>query len=785
MRTINIKKATLSLILASTVVLANEDLFDKSFEEIMQMKGELKADVGSRSGAKNFLDSRSPVDVITAKQIDHSGLTSLTNILRYFVAGFNAPEPSVTDGSDHVRAFTLRGMNPDQVLVLINGKRLHTSALLHVNGTVGRGTSNVDLDTIAIKAIDKIEILRDGAAAQYGSDAISGVINIILKGMGENSSVDLHTGVRKEGDGEVLYADTFIALPLKYDGFVNLTLSAKEQKQTQRAGADRRLTPPSVQTHFGIPDYKSYNTLLNAEITEIDDITIYANALINYKDSEASAFFRPYDVDDSKYSIDAKTKYPNGFLPMINAKILDYSIIGGAKGQFEDLTTWDISNRYGFSHFHYFVNNSMNYSLGASSPTSFDNGSLTLVQNTTNLDLKKKINKLDLAYGAEYRYENYKIEAGDLESYTNNDNAEKSGSQGFSGFRPEDETDSNRESYALYLDATYMFTKELSLEAAIRYEDFSDFGDTNNFKLSSAYKATSELLVRASASTGFKAPSLAQSNYSQTSTFTDSNSFLSSQGTFRTDHEVAQILGAIPLKAEKSEHFTIGSVYQPSKNTSLMIDYFLTKVDNKILLSDTIKGSTAEQNATLEANNVVAARFFSNAIDTITDGVDVKFNYRKSFENSSKLDFSVWYNYSRNRVVAFNKSTITRENSSDRIDLLENGQPKTSLKILTYYEIDKFETTLNLNRFGSYNHLYKDITYTFKESWTADLDVTYKLNKDIDLAIGGINIFDVMPSKWEGLSGIGYGYDGILPYSQYSPIGHSGAYYYARASIQF
>ena len=228
----------ISFLLVGFSVQAKENIYDKSMEDILSMESELKAEIGSREGARNYLDSNTPVDVITYKQIENSGLTSLTDVLRYFVAGFNAPETSIADGSDHVRAFTLRGMAPDQVLVLINGKRVHTSALLHVNGVIGRGSSHVDLDTIALGAIDRVEILRDGAAAQYGSDAISGVINIILKGMGHKSSVSAHYGQRSKGDGQKVEAEAFVATALKNDGFLNVTMETIGQEKTQRAGKD-------------------------------------------------------------------------------------------------------------------------------------------------------------------------------------------------------------------------------------------------------------------------------------------------------------------------------------------------------------------------------------------------------------------------------------------------------------------------------------------------------------------------------------------------------------------
>ncbi|MCK9492264.1 MAG: TonB-dependent receptor [Sulfurimonas sp.] len=745
-----------------------EASLDDDLQDLLDMRSELKADVGSRSGAKNFLESRSPVDVITHTQIEDSGLTSLTDVMRYFVAGFNAPETSVADGSDHVRAFTLRGMSPDQVLVLVNGKRVHTSALLHVNGTIGRGSSGVDLDTIALVAIDKIEILRDGAAAQYGSDAISGVINIILKGFGHQNEISSHIGIRDKGDGKGLEAGGFVSIPLEYDGFLNLSLSAKDEEQTQRAGKDRRLSPASVKTHAGRPDAKNLNLVLNAESFSVDDLTLYSNALFNYRESEASAFFRPHDANTSAI-------YSNGFLPIIEAEILDYSFVLGAKGKYKD-TEWDLSNTYGYNEIGYKLRNSMNYGYAASSPTSFNLGELSFMQNTTNLDLKHMFDKFELAFGGEYRYENYVVKKGDASSYTNGI------SQGFAGYRPENEVDASRSNYALYVDGIYSPIESLSLEGATRYENYSDFGQTLNAKLSMGYKAIETLLFRSSISTGFRAPSLAQSNYSHTSTFGGKM-----EGTFRPEQEISKALGAKKLKAEKSKHLTIGGVYQPTSATYFMLDYFYTQVKDRIMLSNEIGGSTASptQQAILNTYGVDKARFFTNAVDTVTQGIDAKLTHRFDFEGNSKLHSSLWYNYSINKVDSFNDSGMNRINSKEQIDRIENGQPKHSLRLLNKYEIQKTTITLNLSGYGSYSQVIDNQKYTFKESWTADLDLAYAFTKKFKVAIGGHNIFDAYPEKFSQPINNFYGRDAIKPYSRYSPFGYSGAYYYARATLKF
>ncbi|MEA1983946.1 MAG: TonB-dependent receptor [Campylobacterota bacterium] len=488
MKIVNMKNIILSSILLSSSLHAKEDIFEESLEDILSMESEIKADIGSRDGARNHLKSNAPIDVITSEQIEHSGLTSLIDVLRYFVAGFNAPETSISDGSDHVRAYTLRGMSPDQILVLVNGKRLHSSSLLHVNGTIGRGSSHADLDTIALKSIQRVEILRDGAAAQYGSDAISGVINIILKGMGRKNSISIHSGQRLKGDGTQLQADAFISIPLEYDGFVNITLDVKDQEQTQRAGKDNRVSPPRVTTHVGIPDSTSYKGVLYTEIPQDGDVNLYSQISLNYRKTDSNAFFR--DTNDSN------PIYKNGFLPIIKTNIFDYSTAFGIKGEFTDKTTWELSNVTGQHKIDYYVNNSMNYDLGAVSPTSFYNGSLKFFQNTTMLDFKKSDDIFKVAGGLEYRYENYSIKAGDEASHSG-----ASGSQGFAGYTADNEVNAFRSSYALYFDSIYDFTDKFMFEVALRYEEYSDFGESTNGKMALAYDITPELMLRVSGST--------------------------------------------------------------------------------------------------------------------------------------------------------------------------------------------------------------------------------------------------------------------------------------------
>jgi iron complex outermembrane receptor protein len=354
-------------------------------------------------------------------------------------------------------------MRADQVLVLVNGKRYHSSSLV----STSEGTSFVDLNSIPLIAINRVEILRDGAAAQYGSDAIAGVINIILKS-NDGNSLSIHSGMRKEGDGEQTQVDGYIHFPLNYDGFINLSISANNQNSTNRAGLDRRITTPAVTMHYGIPDSETLAAVLNSEIVTTNNNIFYSSLILNYHESEASTFYRTPDS--------SRALYPNGFLPMLKDTVLDYSLTFGAKGKLRDGTTWDISNVYGYNSSDFSLSNSMNYDLGAQSPTSFSNGKLVTKQNVINLDLKKPIKNFVLSGGLEHRYENYSIDSGDSASYFS------TGSQGFPGYQPSDEISEDRNSYAIYIDTLYHPTNNFSSNLALRYEKYSDFGDTTNYK---------------------------------------------------------------------------------------------------------------------------------------------------------------------------------------------------------------------------------------------------------------------------------------------------------------
>lgn len=760
------------------------DYYQRPLDELLLVETPAKAEVGSRAGAREALEAEVPVDVISAAQLESSGFTELGKALIKLLPGFNMPMPSTRDGTDFAPPFTLRGLNPDQVLVLINGKRLHQSSLLNVNTAVGRGSSGVDINTIPLRAIDRIEVLRDGAAAQYGSDAIAGIINIILKGYGYTSQASLSVGQRTVGDGLVRQGDVFYTLPLKNDGFINLTAEIRDRAETNRAGPDPRFGN-RINHHFGEAQAQDGQLAFNAEIPG-DALTLYGRGLLNRRNSSAGALYRlPTDARNNP------KLYPNGFMPLIEPKINDYSLGAGVRGVTANDVRWDLSLTHGSNDYHFFVANSHNDSLGDSSPTGFDSGATRYTQSVANLDLVKKIDKLHLAGGLEYRQENYQITRGDTASYMLGAFSNIAGAQGFPGFMPQNEVDATRNNHALYLDARYDISRTLSLEGAARYENYSDFGSNLDKKLALAYHPNEDVLLRASSSTGFRAPSLSQSHYTATvsSLFSaNANTTITQSGTFAVDHPISVALGAQALKPEKSTHHTIGTVYQPTSDFSVSVDYFYTSIADRIMITGNISDAISPAvKAILQQYGVQNARYFTNAIATQTQGFDLRLHYKHQLKEQGKLKLMAAYHRDQTSIsdiyplasILGNKTQAAVITELSRAQV-ETMQPIDTIKLWTQYESGPLRTTLNLNRFGAFSYT----TDSFRPTWTTDLDLAWKLNRTVEVAVGGDNIFNVQPDKW-GLSNNLFGSsDGIAPYAVMSPHGFSGAFYYVRMQLK-
>jgi iron complex outermembrane receptor protein len=475
---------------------------------------------------------------------------------------------------------------------------------------------------------------------------------------------------------------------------------------------------------------------------------------------------------------------------MIEPKISDYSMSVGARGVTSDDVRWDLSLTRGSNDYHFYVSNTHNDSLGNSSPTAFDSGATTYTQNILNLDLVKKIGALNLAGGAEIRHENYQIHRGEEASYTTGTFSTIAGAQGFPGFRPENEVDAPRSNRALYLDARYDVSRALSLEGAVRYENYSDFGATLDKKLALAYRPSEDVLVRASASTGFRAPSLSQANYTSTvSTLSSSDGTFRQAGTFAVNHPVSIALGAQPLRPEKSQHQTVGMVYQPTSDFSVSLDFFAADIDDRIMLTGSIVDTVSPAVKTvLQKYGVQSARYFANAIATETRGMDIRLNYKHVFENRSKLKVVASYHRDQTSItdvyplasILGNQTTTSVLNDTTQ-SFIETAQPADGYKLWTQYESGPWRSTLNLNRVGSY-YYYKGTH--FGEKLTTDLDLALRLSDKVEVALGGNNVFGVLPDKFAESSNLFVSGSGIIQYAPISPFGYNGAFYYVRLNVK-
>ncbi len=790
------------LCLLATTALAKGKEFNAldeiPLDELLAMEVDPEANIGNRGQSIALDKAKVPVDVITAEQINHTGYTELSKVLQRFIPGFNFPRPSITDGTDHIRPFTLRGMAPDQVLVLVNGKRLHSSSILHINGTIGRGATGVDLNTIPLHSIARVEVLRDGAAAQYGSDAIAGIINIILKSGGEERRLTTTVGQTYGGDGALYQTDLHYGVTLPLDGFIDLTAEFRDRNPTNRAildtrqqyfAGDIRNNYPARQTsRRGDPDTQDFLAALNAEIPLSDNFLIYSHGTINYRQSEAGAFFRR-PLDDRNI----RAIYPDGFLPLIAPKILDYSATVGIKGETNAEIRWDLSHTIGSNELNYTVKNSLNASLGTASPTSFDAGGLSFRQHTTSFDLFKALDlgfksPLNIAAGLEWRYETFAIDAGDEASYIdggipildgiNKGQATIAGSQGFPGFIQRNAVNKSRNNWATYLDLSMQFYDKLSVGLAGRYEYYSDFGSTINGKFSLGYQAFDSLLLRGSVSTGFRAPSLQQSYFESTSTIKINNKLETVELESVTD-DISQGLGALPLCPETSRHFSAGLVYTPIPEFSFSVDYFYTKINDRIVLSENITpGFSPEIADVLDAEHLGAVRFFTNAINTETQGIDIRANYTMLFDNDSQLKLSALYQYNKTllqggvRVIDIlarsGRNALFGAKEQER---LESGQPNQSLILMADYQYKAFDGMLRLIRAGAFS----EAGQRADSQWLADIDLAYQIHPNFNIAVGVHNLFDSTPDR--------NAVDGM--FLQSAPYGYNGGFYYFRLSADF
>ncbi len=759
--------------------------------------------VGSRlAGAA--AEKAVPVDILTAQQITSAGASETNQIIQALAPSFNFPRPTITDGTDSVRPATLRGLGPDQVLVLINGKRRHNGALVHVNGSIGRGSTGVDLNAIPASAIQRIEILRDGAAAQYGSDAIAGVINIVLKSGVNPTTFAAKVGTTTHDDGELF--DVSASRGWKIGrGAAFATIEFRDRGETNRAGPDprdqivagdggnNRVRQPNF--HWGDADTTDLMTFANAEFPVTSGTTsFYAFGGISRRLGSHGGFYRR--------ALDATNWpqiYSDGFLPLIEPDIVDLSATGGLRGTRAGWF-WDASLQYGYNSFDFNITNSLNVSLGpTSTQREFYSGSLVFDQLVTNFDVSRQVDAglsgpLNVALGAEFRRETYQIIAGEPNSYIDGGVPNQAGgravpgAQVFPGFRPSNEVDTGRNSVAVYADLEADVHRRVRLGVAGRYEHYSDFGNTADGKLTVRVEPHPQFVVRGAVSTGFRAPSLGQSYFSAISTnFLPVGGVLLpfEVGTFPVSSLQARILGATDLKPEESVHISGGLVWNPIQPLEFTADVYRVDIDDRIVISGNFTGGKITE--LLLPLGATGARFFTNAIDTRTRGADITVTYRTELADRSRLKLQAAYNTTDNdirrisptppQLVGFESVLFDR---TERLRV-ECGQPRNNLRFSGDWNRRRFGAVGRLARYGKYCLVdRRTVDQEFSAEWVADVEATYQLGKAL-LGVGIQNLFDTFPD--ENLapnSNLG-----IFVYPSHSPFGMNGRFIYSRITYRF
>jgi iron complex outermembrane recepter protein len=794
--------------------------------------------IGSRNATRTKLETPVPVDVIPVSAIvNEVGQVDVNQILTYVAPSFQSSRQAISDGTDHVDPAQMRGLGPDQVLVLVNGKRRHQSSLVNVNGTVNRGTVGTDMNAIPASSIERIEILRDGAAAQYGSDAIAGVINIVLK---KNEGI---TGIVSGGthltqyqknyawnllnpsakledktsvsDGQTLQLALNYGLKIGEKGYLNVTGEYVSRGATNRTGlytgriwpavggvnktdsinAVKGLTRDNFQMIIGNSEVKGGGVVANFNLPVTDNLEVYAFGNYNTKKGRAAGFYRfpaGSEVTATPNAIASKISaiYPSGFLPFINSDVSDIAFVGGLRGK---LGSWnmDVSQSIGRNQFDYTIDNSVNYSQAADTTfsgtlqTSFKAGGSTFSQYTTNVDFSKNhavLEGLNTAIGAEYRIDEFGIQAGEEASWKNYNikSGIAAGAQVFAGFLPSNAGSFSRNNVAFYSDNELDITKKFMVSAALRFENYSDFGSTFNYKIASRYKISDNFTLRASHSTGFRAPSQQQKFYAKTNTIFVTVGGVQTPveaGTFTNDSKAARILGIDTLKQETSSSFAVGATARAG-GFEFTIDAYQIDIKDRIVLTNNFTaGGDANLKAQLDAAGANTVNFFTNAVDTRNQGIEAVASYDWKIADKQSLRFTLAGSFINNTVIDTAGTTKPFVKTSEQLrrtnqvgqyfnredeSRMEVAAPSSKVSFMLNYKLDKLSVMLRTVRFGEVvyldptmtdatkfvantfnNNTKETLDQTFGAKLVTDLTIGYQLMKKLNLSVGANNLFDV------------------------------------------
>jgi iron complex outermembrane receptor protein len=751
--------------------------------------------VGSRKTlpAASSTDTLVPVDIYSMSKVtEGGGQFDLAQSLQYLSPSFNSTRQTGADGADLIDSAALRGLGSDQTLVLVNGKRRHTVALVNLFGARNRGSTGTDMNSLPLLAIDNVQVLRDGAAAQYGSDAIAGVINIQLKKKAGCEAVAGY-GQYSAGDGKNYLASAYCGVKL---GGGTLAVTGEWQDR----GRSNRADPGDLRT-IGDTAVKNKTLYLNGEFPIAGDNKLYLTAGAQDRDASSGAWARGGVGSGDIPSRNSAAMYPNGFVPFINGDVQDRYVIVGWKSTIAGWDT-DLSQTYGSNKMRYDISNTLNASIANKdllaggqgiSPTSFDAGGFGFSQATTNVDVSRYFPDLlggsNIAFGAEYRREKYNIVAGEPGSYSDVDGVGfggNAGSQGFPGFQPGDATNRSRNSRALYADWEVSLTPALTVDAAVRAERYSDFGSTTTAKLAGSYKVSKAFLLRGAASTGFRAPSLQQLYFS--STFTD---FINQQPLdvvlAPNGSALTNAAGVPALKQEKSKNLTVGFTVKPSADTAITVDLYQINIKDRIVLSGRVDASDPNLGPILQGLGVGQAQFFVNSVDTRTRGLDLTASHRSKL-GAGTLNTFLALNISRTNVSKVNVPASLKMDAdvllSERERLfIEQGGPRAKATLGFEYAQGAWTGEAKVIHFGSQTQG----TFSgppapnlhYKPKTSMDLGLTWQVTKALKLSMGGNNVFNVKPTRQDPYeTDNGFYYDAVQ-------FGLNGASYFARAHYRF
>ena len=750
---------------------------------------------GTRAAGRTRLDSAAPVDVLSAANLQRQGSTELGAALAAVAPSIDFPRAAATDATDAIRPATLRGLSPDQVLVLINGARGHTAAQLNTNGSVGRGSAAVDLNTIPTVALDRIEVLRDGAAAQYGSDAIAGVINLRLREAREgggasvtygfhHTDIDTARGSRSVTGESTVTASAWQGIGFGSDGFLTVSGEYVSREPTNRADLDPRITPNRITGRFGDPEVEQYTVFANAGTSLTDNVQLYGFAGYQDRDVRGAAFPRLPGVT-AGYTVGEL--YPNGFLPIINTKSTDINSALGVRGEFGGWNL-DLSVSYGRNRLKFATLDTANFAAGNASQTDFDAGQLTYDQWIVGLDVTRRFDafeSLNLAFGLEGRREGYRIEAGEPASQPVS--GVSAGAQGFPGLSTANELKRSRRNGSAYLDVEAQVTDRVLVALAGRFEDYSDFGSTANGKASLRFDVADWFALRGTVSTGFRAPSLQQQFFTSTAAVVqDGIPFLTI--TTPSTSALGEALGGRALEPEKATNFSAGTVLRFG-GFDLTVDGYYIKLRDQIALSENINASFSPDVAALLAPyGVRAARFFINGVRSTTQGIDAVAHYRLRTAGAGTFDLTAAGNVNKVEVTGVPTSTAVLDPAPtlfarSRVLTIEQGTPGVKVSGTVDWSLDQIGALARVTYYGNVNQAGStpaaDID-TGRHTIT-DVEVRYQAEKGAQIALGVSNLFDVYPDATIPANNS----TGVVGFPFYSPFGFNGRYIYARAGLNW